>query len=79
MVKGVEGNHSHGFSVTAIEDSLGRGWFLDAPLARLLYFNQRHAHPRRQHELFESPADSLDANYGLQYARGKRGLTNQIQ
>jgi hypothetical protein len=55
--------------------------FLDAPLASLLYFNQRHANGQRQNELSCGPehrrADSLHANYRLNIARGKRSLTKR--
>lgn len=51
----------------------------DAARASLVYFNQGHAQTRRQFEPHPGPvqrcADSLHANYALQYARGKGSLT----
>src|ERR1022692_1745476 len=55
--------------------------FLDATLTSLLYFNQRHAHFRRQCERPFSPAhrraEAFHANYWLQCARGTGSLTNR--
>ena len=55
--------------------------FLDAPLASLLYFNQRHAHFLRQCERSISPAhrraEAFHANDRPQCARGNGSLTNR--